>query len=72
MPAPPMHEQITNHIREQIRTGALAPGERLPNKQDLADEWECSVQPVSTALMRLEHEGLVVRRQGVGTFVAKQ
>jgi DNA-binding GntR family transcriptional regulator len=69
MPATPMHQQIADAIRSDIHNGTLKPGDRLPNKDEIAAKWKCSIQPVSTALMRLEHEGLVIRRQGVGTFV---
>lgn len=70
MPAPPVHEQITADLRSRICDGRLKPGDKLPTKQALAEQWGCSIQPVTAALTRLEFEGLVVRRQGVGTFVA--
>jgi GntR family transcriptional regulator len=70
MPAIPIHEQIAADIRERIANGSLKPREQLPTKRELAEQWDCSIQPVTTALMRLEYEGLVIRRQGKGTFVA--
>jgi DNA-binding GntR family transcriptional regulator len=71
MPATPKHEQIAADIRERVGNGALKPGDQLPTKQQHADEWGCSVQPVTTAITRLEMEGLVIRRQGVGIFIAE-
>lgn len=71
MPATPKHEQIAADIRERVANGTLKPGDQLPTKQELADAWGCSVQPVTTAIIRLEMEGLVIRRQGVGIFIAE-
>ncbi len=70
MPAPPAHQRIYEHIRAQIQSGELAPGGQLPSQRDLAATWHCSLQPVKQALQRLEIEGLIESRQGVGAFVA--
>lgn len=71
MPAPSLQEQIVADIRRQITDGSLRPGDQLPTKRELAQRWECSLQPVTMALTWLEAEGLVIRRQGKGTFVAE-
>lgn len=71
MPAPSLQEQIIADIRRQITDGSLRPGDRLPTKSELAQRWECSLQPVTMALARLEAEGLILGRQGKGTFVAE-
>jgi DNA-binding GntR family transcriptional regulator len=69
MPAPPAHTKIAGHYRARILSGELPPGTQLPTQREIAAEWHCSVQPVKAALLRLELEGLVESRQGVGAFV---
>ena len=70
MPAPPAHTRIADHYRARILSGELQPGDKLPKQLEIAAEWHCSVQPVKAALLRLELEGLVENRQGVGASVA--
>ena len=69
MPAPPAYQRIADDLRTQIRTGRLKAGDRLPTQPEMADRYHCSVQPVRAALLRLELEGLIESRQGVGSFV---
>lgn len=71
MPAKPIHEEIADAIRREITTGTVKPGDRLPTKKELAARFDCSIQPVDAALGTLEHEGLIVRRQGKGIYVAE-
>jgi GntR family transcriptional regulator len=50
--------------------GGLRPGERLPSVKDVVDALAINPNTVVKAYGELEHEGFIVRRQGVGTFVA--
>ncbi len=59
---------IYDTIRERIALLDYAPGERL-SEGDLADEFGVSRTPVRRVLGRLEYEGLLESRHGVGTFV---
>jgi GntR family transcriptional regulator len=70
MPAPPAHQRIADDLRARITSGELKPGTQLPSQRELADQWHCSLTPVRAALTRLEIEGLIESRQGVGAFVA--
>lgn len=65
----PDYERIAADLREKIRSGELAPGDRLPTRQELAAGYGVSLQPVVRALMELEFEGLVEGQQGKGVFV---
>lgn len=62
---------------DQARVGILrliqqgSPGERLPGESDLASRFGVSRVTVREALRQLWHEGLVVRRWGVGTYIAE-
>lgn len=61
-------EEAYSAIREGILTGALPFGELITRRR-LAKELDMSLPPVSEALQRLEHEGLVESRPRVGTRV---
>jgi GntR family transcriptional regulator len=56
-------------MTDRIATGAWKPDTALPNEGELAREFGVSPGTVRKALERLEHVGLVVRRQGRGSFV---
>ncbi len=61
---------VLEHIERDLLEGRLGPGDRLPSERDLATEFDVSRLTVRRALDRLEHDGLVYRVQGAGTFVA--
>jgi GntR family transcriptional regulator len=67
--ARPIARVIADDIREKIEAGELAPGALLPTHESLAGEYQCSEQPARQALVLLRQEGLVVTRQGKGSFV---
>jgi GntR family transcriptional regulator len=67
----PVGLQLTWRLRALIATGRLASGERLPSFRRLADWAGVNVNTVRTVYAGLEREGLVVSRQGQGTFVAE-
>jgi DNA-binding GntR family transcriptional regulator len=65
----PAWAQAAQYIRRQIETGRLTGGERLPSETELADTFQLSRLTVRQALGQLSTEGLIERRQGIGTFV---
>ena len=54
----------------QIEREELKEGDKLPSIVRLADAYEVSQTTVKTALLILRQTGLVIGRQGKGTFVA--
>lgn len=62
-------EQVTSTLRAAILTGAYAPGERLPTGHQMEKIYGASRQTIIKALKALQAEGLVISRQGSGTFV---
>ncbi|WNF01198.1 GntR family transcriptional regulator [Streptomyces luomodiensis] len=66
----PRYQVIYDDLVSQIRSGALAPGARLPGETDLAKQYGVSRMTVRQALDLLDSERFVVRRQGSGTFVS--
>lgn len=69
--AQPKYQEIADRLREQIGTGTLEPGQRLPSEPDLAAEYDASRNTVRLAIALLINQGLVVSRQGLGTFVVE-
>jgi|SRR5881394_34714 len=67
----PVGLQLTWRLRALIATGRLTSGERLPSFRQLADWAGVNVNTVRAVYAGLEGEGLVVSRQGQGTFVAE-
>jgi len=65
----PLYFQIKNVIAEQIREGKLTSGELLPSEYTLMQMFNVSRATIRQALGELEIEGLIERKQGVGTFV---
>jgi GntR family transcriptional regulator len=65
-------EQTANRIRSMINDGRLAPGDRLPNEHKLAEAMGVSRGTIRSALHLLQQQGLVWRRQGMGSFVSEK
>lgn len=66
----PLWRQVANIIREQIQSGKLPAGRRVPSENTLAQEYGIARGTAKKALDSLVNEGLVRRVQGRGTFVA--
>src|SRR5215472_6069413 len=65
----PLYFQIAENLKEAIQAGTIAPGERLDNELELAEQLGVSRPTVRQAIQRLVQQGLVVRRRGLGTVV---
>jgi DNA-binding GntR family transcriptional regulator len=61
--------QVVHHIAEQIRTGRLPVGARLPAERDLAEQYGVAVNTVRRAVRELRDQGLVITVPIKGTFV---
>jgi DNA-binding FadR family transcriptional regulator len=66
------YEQIAERLAADIRSGLLAPGERLPSERELARSLEVSRASVREALAALQLRGVVETRAGAGTFVTAE
>lgn len=66
-----LYTMVSDQLRRQIRSGTRCPGDRLPAMDQLAIEFNVSLVTIRTAIEILENEGLLIRRQGRGTFVAR-
>ncbi|MEO9132175.1 MAG: FadR/GntR family transcriptional regulator [Sphingomonas sp.] len=63
-------KDLYTKLEGSIRSGALAPGERLPTQKEIAQSESVSRTVVREAVARLAAHGLIVSRQGAGVFVA--
>lgn len=69
--AVPMYDQLRHLIIDHIEQDGLQPGDPLPGEHRLCEQYGISRTVVRQALAQLEHEGLVERVKGKGTFVAR-
>jgi len=69
--AEPLYHQIEVQLRALIVSGRLDEGAMLPSIREMAQHLNCSVITIRRVYQDLEAEGLIVTRQGTGTFVAK-
>lgn len=69
--AAPMYDQLRRLIIDGIERDGLQPGDPLPGEHRLCEQYGISRTVVRQALAHLEHEGLVERVKGKGTFVAR-
>ena len=67
----PLYSQLVSIIKRNISAGTLSPGALLPSEAELCRTFDVSRSTVRQAIGALETEGLVVRKQGRGTFVAE-
>jgi GntR family transcriptional repressor for pyruvate dehydrogenase complex len=63
---------LFEQLAEQIKSGRLTAGARLPTEEELSRAARVSRTVVREAVAALRAEGLVVTRQGVGAFVSAE
>lgn len=66
----PLFEQVVFAVKTAVAKGTAAPGERLPSVRELARELAINPNTVVRAYEVLEHDGVIVRRQGAGCFLS--
>ncbi len=67
-----LYQQIVDCLKREVSEGRVKPGSALPSFRQLAEELLVSVITVKRAYEELERDGIIFRRQGLGTFVAEQ
>ena len=68
--ARPIYTQIIDGYREQIATGVLQPGEKLPSVRELASTLAINPNTIQRAYRALEADGWIVTVPGKGCFVS--
>jgi len=69
---PAAYQVVADDIRAQITSGTLSPGDQLPFKRLLAEQYKVSEQVIDVAMVLLRNEGLIEGRQGKGVYVAER
>jgi len=67
----PLYSQLVGIVRRNITARTVLPGEILPSEAELCRTFNISRSTVRQAVGILESEGLVIRKQGRGTYVAE-
>ncbi|MEM5428844.1 histidine utilization repressor [Cupriavidus oxalaticus] len=67
----PLYARVKQHISSRIADGSWPPHHRVPSEAELVEALGVSRMTVHRALRELTAEGMLVRLQGVGTFVAE-
>jgi GntR family transcriptional regulator len=63
------YQRIADDLREEITSGRLKPGWRVPATPELARRYGVTVNTANRALTALAIEGLVIKKPGSGTYV---
>ena len=67
----PLYQQIIDGVKREIGEDRLGPGDALPSYRALAEELLVSLITVKRAYEELERDGIIYRKQGLGTFVSE-
>src|SRR3954454_4112192 len=68
----PLYHQLEQDLLERITAGEFAPGDALPTEEGICEQYGVSRITVRRALDALIGQGLIIRRRGVGSFVAER
>ena len=63
--------QLIHQVRLALQFGMLKPGDRLPTVREVVAQVAVNPNTVHRAYRELEHDGLLVSRPGLGTFVTR-
>ena len=67
----PLYQQLIDVLRGALLCGDIQPGGRIPTESELSAQYQVSRITVRKAIEVLAEEGLVVKKQGKGTFAEK-
>lgn len=66
----PLYKEVERGIMEALARGEWKPGERIPTEPELGERFGVAVFTIRAGIQRLVESGVLLRRQGKGTFVA--
>jgi GntR family transcriptional regulator len=67
----PLYKEVRRYILSKMDSGEWKPGEKIPPELDLAKNLNVALSTVRAGIKDLAEEGLLWRRQGKGTFIAR-
>lgn len=68
----PLYIRARNVLKDYIEREGLKPGDKLPSENDIARVLKVSRGTVRESLKLMEQEGLIISKQGLGTFVMEK
>ena len=68
----PIYIQIVEQIKRTVALGRLKPEDGLPSVRQLALDLTINPNTVARAYLELEHQGVIYKRQGQGTFISSR
>jgi GntR family transcriptional regulator len=68
----PLYARVADTLRRRIVSGQLRPGDQVPTEREIREEFNCSQPVARQALAVLRNEGLIISRQGKGSFVKEK
>ena len=66
----PVYREIARSIMQRLELGAWKPGEAIPSETRLKEEFGVAIGTIRKAVDELVAQGILLRQQGRGTFVA--
>lgn len=66
-----LYYQLKEHLKKKINEKFWLPGDKIPNEIELSLQYGISRSTVRQAILELVKDGLLFRKKGIGTFVAK-
>ena len=67
----PIYIQVVNKIKQDLVTGKLTLGDKMPSTRDFANEIGLNLNTVARVYKELEVENIVFTKRGLGTFVTE-
>ena len=68
----PIYQQLVDKIRAAVKKGDLTPGQQLPTVQEMSQSLSIARGTIKRAYDELEHQGVLEKIQGRGTFIRYQ
>lgn len=65
----PIYIQIINHLKKDIVSGRLKPGDKLPSVRELSSMLKVNPNTIARVYQELEREGITFTQRGMGTFI---
>ena len=66
----PLYIQLEQIIKSKVLKGEFLPGNKIPTEKELCETYQVSTITVRQAILNLVKEGLLIRKQGKGTFIS--
>lgn len=67
----PIYLQVMHSIKEQITSGKLLPGDKLPSSREYSQQLGLNFNTVARVYKELEMENIVFTKRGLGTFITE-